>query len=73
MPTESLGPRWFRAMTSVLLAVVVPTVARVVASVGYLISVTLCMPSDIQGEQSVTVMAETPLDRGHGRPSTALR
>ena len=62
MPTESLGPCWFGAMTLVLLVVVAPTAARVVAMVGYLISVTLCMPSGVQGEPSIMVMAETPLD-----------
>ena len=47
MPTESLGPCRFRAVTLVLLAVVAPTVARVVAIVGCLLSVTLCTPSGI--------------------------
>ena len=73
MPTESLGPRWFGAMTPVLLMVAAPTAVRVVATVGCLLSVTLCMPSGVQGEPSVMVAAETPLDQGHGGPSTALQ
>jgi len=62
MPTESLGPCWLGAMTLVLLAVIAPTTARVVATIGCLTSVNLCMPSGIQGESSITVVAETPLD-----------
>ena len=72
MPTKSLGPYWFRAMTPVLLAVVAPITVRVVATVGCLLSVTLCTSSGVQGEPSIMVATEMPLHWGHGGPSAAL-
>ena len=62
-PTESLGPHWFEAMSSVLLTVVVPTMVRVVAMAGPLPCIIVGTLTGVDGVTRVTVAVETFLHR----------
>ena len=65
MPTESLGPHWFGAMTPVLLVVVVPTMVRVVARASPLPCIAKGTSAGFEGVVRITVAAKMLLNQNH--------
>ena len=58
MTTESLGGHWFRAMTPIILTVVVSTAVRVVTMASPLLRITAGMSAGVEGVARVTVATE---------------